>query len=148
MRVQLSITKETVFLSPISVCRTVCHIIMLYSMRQASQEEGGLNEPFFNNWDKKEYRNVKVQMEKETSYEKLVEEGFNAAQTGTNPEEIVAYRTVIRALNKELDELTEEKLRYCKMVAHKEPEREVAKEMGIPRTTLSGRKNSILKRTG
>ena len=31
------------------------------------------------------------------------------------------------------------------MVAHKEPEREVAKEMGIPRTTLSGRKNSTLK---
>ena len=114
----------------------------------ASQEEADSMNRFFNNWDKKEYRNVKVQMEKETSYEKLVEEGFNAAQTGTNPEEIVAYRTVIRALNKELDELTEEKLRYCKMVAHKEPEREVAKEMGIPRTTLSGRKNSILKELG
>ena len=99
MRVQLSITKETVFLSPISVCRTVCHIIMLYSMRQKPEEADSMNR-FFNNWDKKEYRNVKVQMEKETSYEKLVEEGFNAAQTGTNPEEIVAYRTVIRALNK------------------------------------------------
>lgn len=111
----------------------------------ASQEEADSMNRFFNNWDKKEYRDAKAQMEKESSYEKLVKEGFDAAQAGTNPEEIMAYRTVINALNKELDELTEEKLRYCQMVAHKEPEREVAKEMGIPRTTLSGRKNSTLK---
>jgi hypothetical protein len=114
----------------------------------ASQEEADSMNRFFNNLDKKEYRDTKAQMEKEASYEKLVEEGFDAAQDGTNPEEIVAYKTVINALNKELDELTDEKLRHCKMVANKESEREVAKEMGIPRTTLSGRKNATLKELG
>lgn len=114
----------------------------------ATQEEADMMNHFFGNWVKKEQRSAKAQMENETSYDKLVEEGFDAVQMGTNPEEIVAYKILIRALNKELDGLTKEKLRYCKMVANKEPERKVAKELKIPRTTLSDRKKSTLEELG
>lgn len=113
-----------------------------------SQEEADSMNRFFNNWDKKEYCEAKVQMENETSYEKLVEEGFDMSQSKTNPEEIVANKAIISALYKELDELTEEKLRYCKMVANMESEREVSEEMGIPCATLSCRNNATLKELG
>ncbi len=58
----------------------------------ASQEEADSMNRFFNNWDKKEYRDAKMQMENEVSYEKLVEEGFDMVQVGINPEEIVASK--------------------------------------------------------
>nr|WP_302583705.1 hypothetical protein [uncultured Schaedlerella sp.] len=113
-----------------------------------SQKEADSMNRLFNNWDKKEYRDTKVQMENEVSYEKLVEEGFDVLQIGTNPEEIVVYRVQIHALNKALDELTEEEIRYCKVVADKESEYEVSKEMRIHPTMLSARKNAALEKLG
>lgn len=116
----------------------------------ATQEEADEKNRALNNMDKKAARveakesGRKDNMEK-LSYDALVEAGYNPAMDGGDLAEIVAYRTMIDALHKELGELTEEKLRQCKMVATKESERDVAKEMGIPRTTLSGRKNSTLK---
>ncbi len=116
----------------------------------ATQEEADEKNRALNNMDKKAARveakesGRKDNMEK-LSYDALIEAGYNPAMDGGDPAEIVAYRTMIDALHKELGELTEEKLRQCKMVATKESERDVAKEMGIPRTTLSGRKNSTLK---
>ena len=62
----------------------------------------------------------------------------------TISEEIAAYKVVIDALNKALDELTEEKLRVCQMVANNESQRSVAEELGIPRRTLRDRKDSAI----
>ena len=47
-----------------------------------------------------------------------------------------------------LDELTDEKLRACKMVANGESQREVAEELGISRRTLRDRKDSAMKELG
>ena len=60
----------------------------------------------------------------------------------------MVYKALIHALNKALDELTEEELRYCKMVADKESEYEVSKERGIHPTILSTRKNAALEELG
>lgn len=133
--------------APVSLIRLPhCEPHYFAVFNAATQEEADMMNRFFGNWLKKEQRSAKARIENETSYDKLVEEGFDAAQAGTNPEEIVAYKILISALNKELEELTEKELRYCKMVANKEPEREVAKELGIPRTTVSGQKNTLMKK--
>lgn len=47
----------------------------------------------------------------------MLEDGYNPADNSTNPEEILAYKVVINALNDALSDLTEEKLRACQMVA-------------------------------
>lgn len=126
-----------------------------------SQAEADFFNREFNNMDRKESRMLKKWAEHETSYDIFVESGIDLSVGYVNPEkhqvadlskckmndpaEIVAYKTVIEALNKELSELTTEKLRICEMVATKTPERTVAKEMGIRQSTLNGRKNSTLK---
>ena len=75
----------------------------------------------------------------------MVENGYDAKDDTNNPEEIIAYKTVINALTNALDELTDEKLRACKMVANGESQREVAEKLGISRRTLRDRKDSAMK---
>lgn len=109
-----------------------------------SQEEADLMNKTYNNWSKKDERDKKAQSEFETSYDAMLEDGYDAKDDTSNPEEIAAYKVVIDALNKALDELTEEKLRVCQMVANNESQRSVAEELGIPRRTLRDRKDSAI----
>lgn len=134
----------------------------LYAIISAkSQAEADVLNRELNNMDRKASRKQKKQAEHETSYDVFVESGIDLSVGYIDPEkhqvpdlskcqkydpaEIVAYKTVIEALNKELSELTAEKLRMCEMIATKNPERTVANEMGIRQSTLNGKKNAMLK---
>lgn len=110
-----------------------------------TQEEADMMKRMYNNWDKKSSRHEADKREYETSYDELLDEGYDASNDDNNPEEIVAYSIVIDALNTALQELTEEKLRACKMVANNEPQRAVAEELGISRRTLRDRKDGAME---
>ena len=113
-----------------------------------TQEYADLMNRTYNNWEKKAARAKASQEEYESSYDVMVENGYDAKDDTNNPEEIIAYKTVINALTNALDELTDEKLRACKMVANGESQREVAEELGISRRTLRDRKDSAIKELG
>ncbi len=113
-----------------------------------TQEDADLMNRTYNNWAKKDARDKEAQKEFETSYDVMVENGYDAKDDTNNPEELIAYKTVINALTNALDELTDEKLRTCKMVANKESQREVAEELGISRRTLRDRKDRAMKELG
>lgn len=116
-----------------------------YAVFDAStQAEAKLMNRTYNNWAKQDERAAQIQNQNETSFEALREEGFEPGDNSGNPEEIIAYKTVINALHNALDELTEEKVRLCKMVANGEAQREVADELGIPRRTLRDRKDAAI----
>lgn len=110
----------------------------------ATKEEAELMNRTYNTWERKDARDKAAQDEFETSYDAMVENGYDKKDDSNNPEEIAAYKVVIAALNKALDELTEEKLRACQMVANNESQRSVAEELGIPRRTLRDRKDSAI----
>lgn len=109
-----------------------------------TQEEADLMNRLYNNWEKEDEREAEKQSQSETSYEVLIENGYEAKDDRNNPEEIIAYKTVIDALHSALDELTDEKVRLCKMVANGESQRKVANELDIPRRTLRDRKDAAL----
>lgn len=109
-----------------------------------TQEEANLMNRTFNNWEKVTVRAEEAKTMNEISYEKLLDEGYAPLNDASNPEEIIAYKVVMDALNDALDELSEEKLRVCKMVANKESQRKVAEKLGISRRTLRGRKDDVL----
>ena len=101
-----------------------------------TQEYADLMNRTYNNWEKKAARAKASQEEYESSYDVMVENGYDAKDDTNNPEEIIAYK------------LTDEKLRACKMVANGESQREVAEELGISRRTLRNRKDSAMKELG
>lgn len=109
-----------------------------------TQEEADLMNRMFNNWEKKAAREVESRALNETSYDKLLDEGYDPSDDASNPEEIIAYKVVMDALNDALDVLSEEKLRACMMVANKESQRKVAEELGISRRTLRDRKDDAM----
>lgn len=113
-----------------------------------TQEYADLMNRTYNNWAKKDARDKAAQEEFETSYDVMVENGFDAKDDTNNPEEIIAYKVVINALNNALDELTEEKLRACQMVANGESQRTFAEKLGISRRTLRDRKDSAMSELG
>ena len=113
-----------------------------------TQEYADLMNRTYNNFDKKVARAKSAQEEYESSYDVMVENGYDAKDDTNNPEEIIAYKTIINALTNALDELTEEKLRVCKMVANGESQRKVAEELGISRRTLRDRKDSTMRELG
>ena len=110
-----------------------------------TKEEADFMNRTFNNWSRKDERDKAARAQFERSCEGLVESGFDQKSTGDNPEEIVAYSTVIAALYNALEELTSEKVRACQMVANGESQRDVAKELGIPRRTLRDRKDKAME---
>lgn len=113
-----------------------------------TQADADLMNRSYNNWAKKDARAKMAQEEFETSYNVMVENGYDAKDDTNNPEEIIAYKLVINALNNALDELTEEKLRACQMVANGESQRTIAEKLGISRRTLRDRKDSAIKELG
>ena len=113
-----------------------------------TQKEADLMNRTYNTWDKNDARAKAAQKEYESSYDAMVENGYEGKDNTNNPEEIIAYKTMINALTNALDELTDEKLRACKMVANGESQRKVAEELGISRRTLRDRKDSAIKELG
>ena len=109
-----------------------------------TQEKADFMNRTYSNWARKDERDKKARQEFELSYEDLAEEGFDPKDELSNTEEIVAYKVVLDALMNEMDKLEEEKVRLCRMVANKEPQRAVAEELGIPRRTLRDRKDKVL----
>lgn len=110
-----------------------------------TQEKANLMKRTFNNWEKKDMRDAENRSKAETSYESLLEEGYNPSSSSVNLDEIIAYKAVIKALQSALDELTEEKLCICQMLATGESQRSVAEKLGISRRTLRGRKDATMK---
>lgn len=98
----------------------------------------------YNNWSKKNERDRKAQSEHECSYEALLEDGYDPKDDANNTEEIVAHKVVLNALVSEMDRLTDEKIRLCRMVANKESQRKVAEELNMPRRTLRDKKDKML----
>lgn len=116
-----------------------------YAVFNADTEEvADFMNRMYNNWAKKDARDKAVQDKFETSYDAMVENGYDQKADFNNLEEIVVYKAVINALKKALDELPEGKFRACRMVADNEPQRQVATELGISRRTLRERKDSAM----
>lgn len=109
----------------------------------ATKEEADLMNRYFNNWARKDERDRDAQIKMETSYEALLETGYDP-EDENDISELVAYKTVVDVLHEALNELTDEKLRLVKMVANKESQQSVADELGISRRTLRGRKDDVL----
>ena len=94
---------------------------------------------------RKDIRAMQRQNENETSYDALVEAGYDAAADNSDPANIVSELMLVRDLLSECEKLTDEKKNICKGIAAKKSERDMAAEMGIPQTTLHGRKDKLLK---
>ena len=109
----------------------------------ASKEEADLMNRTFNNWARKDERDRDAQIKLETSYEALLETGYDP-EDDNDISELVAYKIVVDALHNALNELTDEKMRLVKMVANKESQQSVADEIGISRRTLRGRKDDVM----
>lgn len=109
----------------------------------ATKEEADLMNRTFNNWARKDERDRDAQIKSETSYEALLETGYDP-EDENDISEFVAYKIVVDALHEALNELTDEKMRLVKMVANKESQQSVADELGISRRTLRGRKDDVI----
>ena len=109
----------------------------------ASKEEADLMNRTFNNWARKDERDRDTQIKLETSYEALLETGYDP-EDDNDISELVAYKIVVDALHDALNELTDEKMRLVKMVANKESQQSVADEIGVSRRTLRGRKDDVM----
>ena len=62
----------------------------------------------FNNWARKDERDRDAQIKLETSYEALIETGYDP-EDENDISELVAYKIVVDALHEALNELTEER---------------------------------------
>lgn len=109
----------------------------------SSKEEADIMNRIFNNWARKDERDRDTQIKSETSYEALLETGYDP-EDDNDIAELVAYKIVVDALHEALNELTDEKIRLVKMVANKESQQSVADELGISRRTLRGRKDDLM----
>lgn len=109
-----------------------------------THEEANLMKRLYNNWAKQDERDAEKRSRREISYDALVANGYNPGDDTNNPEEIIAYKTVINALHSALDELTDEKVRLCKMVANDESQRKAAEQLGIPRSTYRDKEKSTM----
>lgn len=94
---------------------------------------------------RKDIRAMQKQNENETSYDALVEEGYDVAVDENDPANIVSELMLVKDLLSECEKLTEEKKRICMGIAEKKTEREMADEFGIPQMTLHDRKVKVLK---
>lgn len=109
----------------------------------ATKEEADLMNRTFNNWARKDERDRDAQIKLETSYEALLQTGYDP-EDDNDISELVAYKIVVDALHDALNELTDEKMRLVKMVANKESQQSVADEIGVSRRTLRGRKDDVM----
>ena len=84
---------------------------------------------------------------REDSYERLLEAEKQFAEEAENVEETAVRAVVLEKLNEALHTLTEEETSIIQALFYQEiSEAELAKKLGIARTTLQSRKYKILEK--
>lgn len=124
----------------------------------ATQEEADRLNRGIGSIDRKELRDALKQAQFETSYEALVEEGYdpdNNYDVGTvsgdfrNPQDIYYEKVLLEQLAKVLVENTDERQRkICQAVANDVPDRKMAEVMGMAKSTYQDHKKKTLERMG
>jgi RNA polymerase sigma factor (sigma-70 family) len=94
----------------------------------------------------KERKRRQIRAEKELSLEAFADAGFEIPSSQALVDEIVEDKLLLDMLSKALSELTdEERFLIDELFYNDKTERQVAKETGIPQTTLNYQKNKIIK---
>lgn len=123
----------------------------------ATQEEADRLNRGIGSIDRKELRDALKQAQFETSYEALVEEGYdpdNNYDVGTvsgdfrNPQDIHCEKVLLEQLTKALVENTDEQRKICQAIANDVPDRAMAESMGMAKSTYQDHKKKTLKRMG
>ena len=109
-----------------------------------TEEEALILQRVFDASVKKADRDRERQAENETSYEELVEAGYDSAVDKSNPEDIVMDMIVLDALVEKVQHLEEEKRMYTDMIMEEKTERAVAEENGMSQTKVHNTKNKVL----
>ena len=82
------------------------------------------------------------------SYNVMVDSGYDAPSYDDDPAEIEAFNTVIKALVKEYNDLSDEKKRICDMIMDNVPQRKAAEKLGMARRTYRDQMEAVLKELG
>ena len=99
----------------------------------------------FNAMKRKEARALQKRATYETSYDHLVDEGYDAAVDNSDPSEIVAGLMMTEDLFEVFKELSAEKQRICRMTASDISEREIAVALGMPRSTFRDKRSKLFE---
>ena len=84
---------------------------------------------------------------REDSYERLLEAEKQFAEEAENVEDVAVRAVMLEKLNEALRTLTDEETAIIHALFYQEiSEVELAKQLGIPRTTLRSKKDKILKK--
>lgn len=84
---------------------------------------------------------------REDSYERLLEAEKQFAQDALDVEDIAVRTVMLESLNKAIHSLHEDEAKIIFSLFYQEKsEVELARELGIPRTTLRSRKEKILEK--
>jgi len=118
----------------------------LYALVEANDKaEADAMNRVLANMHKEEIRAMKKILDNESSYDQLLEDGYDPAADKGAPSEIVIDLAVTKALFEEVKKLSKEKKRICQMIGEKKSEREMASELDIAQITLHDRKAKTLK---
>lgn len=118
----------------------------LYALVEAKDKaEADAMNRVLGNLHKEEVRAMKKILDNESSYDQLLEDGYDPAADKSDPSEIVIGLAVTKVLFEEVEKLSYEKQRICQMIGEKKSEREMASELEIAQTTLHDRKTKTLK---
>lgn len=109
-----------------------------------TEEEALILQRVFDASAKKADRDKERQAENETSYEDLLESGYDSAMDYSNPEDIVMDMVVLDALVEKVQRLEDEKRMYADMILEEKTEREVAEENGMTQTKVHNTKTKVL----
>ena len=95
--------------------------------------------------DLKREQRYKEKWKDALSFDVDLQEVLDAMEEPDTPEDIAMDMVLLNLLMDEVVDLSEEKQRIAQMIANKELERDVAEELGIPKTTLNYRKKKLIK---
>lgn len=117
-----------------------------YAVFEGSSKDHADSMNKMNNRDakKKERAEAAIRKHETDSYEVMIENGYDVPKEDDSPDEIIAYKVVMDALNKEYNALTEEKKRLCNTIKNDMSQRDAAEELGISRRTYRDHKDVVL----
>ena len=79
------------------------------------------------------------------SFDVDLQEVLDVLEEPATPEDIAMDMVLLNLLMDEVVNLSEEKQRIAQMIANEEIEKDVAEELGIPKTTLNYRKRKLIE---
>lgn len=94
---------------------------------------------------KKERREKSINEHETDSYDVMLENGYDVPREEDSPDEIVAMKILLDVLNKEYQELSEEKKRICDTVKEGMTQRDAAKKLGMARRTYRDHKDAVMR---